>query len=380
MIQAPKIGRALIVDDEFLVAMHVETVLEDLGFADIAWANSLKAAEAALEEGLPAFAVLDINIGQDLVFPLAEKLVALGVPFVFCSGANTPPPRWADHPFIPKPMSHRALASIVEALHPTAPPAAVVTLGDVLYADSRSAPPERDWRALIHSIAAGDEIALHRLYERAHGPVVTLLTRMTGSRRAAEDLSIDVFHQVWRSAGAYGPNNTSTLGWIMNLARARALEYLRSASARSDAALEQASPALRDTASFPDHGARLQARLSMRIALETGRDPVMAPSLSWCEPQWEAVAPGIECKLLAGDDERNVISMLVRLEPGASYPPHTHAGPEELHLLEGELWIDDRMLVAGDYNFGPPGGSDERVWSETGCACVLVTSTKDVLR
>jgi anti-sigma factor ChrR (cupin superfamily) len=72
--------------------------------------------------------------------------------------------------------------------------------------------------------------------------------------------------------------------------------------------------------------------------------------------------------------------MLVRLAPGASYPAHTHAGVEELHLLDGELWIDERKLVPGDYNYGAPGACDERVWSETGCTCVLVTSTKDVLR
>ena len=62
------------------------------------------------------------------------------------------------------------------------------------------------------------------------------------------------------------------------------------------------------------------------------------------------------------------------------HPPHTHAGVEELHLLDGELWIDERKLYPGDYNYGPPGASDERVWSETGCTCVLITSTDDRLR
>jgi anti-sigma factor ChrR (cupin superfamily) len=72
--------------------------------------------------------------------------------------------------------------------------------------------------------------------------------------------------------------------------------------------------------------------------------------------------------------------MLVRLEPDASYPAHTHAGVEELHLLDGELWIDERKLFPGDYNYGAPGAGDEHVWSETGCTCLLVTSTKDTLR
>ena len=124
----------------------------------------------------------------------------------------------------------------------------------------------------------------------------------------------------------------------------------------------------------------LQARLAQRIAAETAKEPVPPPAPQWREPNWEQVAPGIECKLLATDGERHRISMLVRLAPGARYPAHTHAGVEELHLLDGELWIDERKLLPGDYNYGPPGASDERVWSETGCTCILITSTRDILR
>ena len=123
----------------------------------------------------------------------------------------------------------------------------------------------------------------------------------------------------------------------------------------------------------------LQARLALRIAGETGAQPVLPSVSQWSEPEWEQVAPGIECKLLATDSERHRVSMLVRLAPGARYPAHTHADVEELHLLDGELWIDERKLLAGDYNYGAPGAHDERVWSETGCTCVLITSTKDVL-
>jgi len=126
--------------------------------------------------------------------------------------------------------------------------------------------------------------------------------------------------------------------------------------------------------------ASLQGRLALRIAEKTGKQPVLPPTRQWSEPEWEQVAPGIECKLLATDTERHRVSMLVRLAPGASYPAHTHAGDEELHLLDGELWIDERKLFPGDYNYGTPGAGDDRVWSATGCTCVLVTSTKDVLR
>jgi anti-sigma factor ChrR (cupin superfamily) len=97
-------------------------------------------------------------------------------------------------------------------------------------------------------------------------------------------------------------------------------------------------------------------------------------------PEWKEVAPGISCKVLATDEARDRVSMLVRLAPGVAYPPHTHAGVEELHLLSGELWIDDRKLFPGDFSHAEPGSGDSRVWSETGCTCVLLTSPSDVLR
>ena len=124
----------------------------------------------------------------------------------------------------------------------------------------------------------------------------------------------------------------------------------------------------------------LQDRLAQRIAAETGTEPIAPPQRQWSEPKWEEVCPGIFVKLLATDSERRRVSMLVRLLPGVAYPPHTHAGVEELHLLDGELWIDERKLFPGDYNYGAPGAGDQRVWSETGCTCVLITSTKDILR
>jgi len=148
--------------------------------------------------------------------------------------------------------------------------------------------------------------------------------------------------------------------------------------------LESLRPVIDGFVSWPTDVLRpttsLQARLAARIAEETGKPPVLPPAPQWFEPKWEQVAPGIECKLLATDAERHRVSMLVRLARGARYPAHTHAGAEELHLLDGELWIDERKLFPGDYNYGAPGAGDDRVWSETGCTCLLVTSTKDILR
>jgi anti-sigma factor ChrR (cupin superfamily) len=122
-------------------------------------------------------------------------------------------------------------------------------------------------------------------------------------------------------------------------------------------------------------------RLTDRIATgNSGSKPASPQEQTWQEPEWEEVAPGIGCKLLATDHEQHRVSMLVRLAPGTEYPPHAHAGIEELHLLDGELWIEGRKLFPGDYNRADPGTADQRVWSETGCTCVLITSTRDVIR
>ena len=101
------------------------------------------------------------------------------------------------------------------------------TLGDVLYARSTALVPEQDWATLVHSIAAGDQLALHALYERAHRPVFTLIMRITANRETAEEVTIDVFHDVWRRASRYDAANGTVLGWIMNQARSRAIDRLR---------------------------------------------------------------------------------------------------------------------------------------------------------
>ncbi len=124
----------------------------------------------------------------------------------------------------------------------------------------------------------------------------------------------------------------------------------------------------------------LWTRLVDRISKQTDTEPLRALHVPRPAPEWEDVAPGIACQLLANDEQRGRVGLLVRLAPGVAYPPHTHAGTEELYLLDGELWIDDRKLSPGDHYRAEPGTTDKRVWSETGCTCLLMTSLRDVLR
>ena len=164
---------------------------------------------------------------------------------------------------------------------------------------------------------------------------------------------------------------------------ARSAEAHIAACADCRRELESLRPPIDRFAAWPTDLLRptraLQEWLARRIAEAEGVELVPPPPRRWSEPEWDQVAPGIECKLLATDTQRHRVSMLVRLAPGASYPRHTHADVEELHLLDGELWINERKLFPGDYNYGAPGATDHRVWSETGCTCVLVTSFEDVL-
>lgn len=165
---------------------------------------------------------------------------------------------------------------------------------------------------------------------------------------------------------------------------APAIEAHLAMCARCQRDLSSARSVIDSFAAWPTNvlrpGGSLQARLAQRISDETGKAVVLPPARQWSEPEWADVAPGISVKLLANDIEHHRVTMLVRLAPGARYPSHFHAGVEELHLLDGELWIDDKLLHAGDYNYGAPGDGDMHVYSESGCTCVLMTSTKDVLR
>lgn len=102
------------------------------------------------------------------------------------------------------------------------------TLGAVLYQGRTAAPPsEADWTRLVQSVGTGDELALHALYDRSHRLVFTLIMRITHNRQSAEELTLDVFHDIWRHATSYEPANGTVLGWILNRARSRALDRLR---------------------------------------------------------------------------------------------------------------------------------------------------------
>ena len=102
------------------------------------------------------------------------------------------------------------------------------TLGDILYADkAKPRVSEDEWLQLVRAIAGGDQSALYSIYEQTHRIVFTLIVRIIMNRETAEEVTLDVFHEVWRRASSYDPANGSVVGWIMNQARSRAIDRLR---------------------------------------------------------------------------------------------------------------------------------------------------------
>ncbi|HEY6443877.1 MAG TPA: sigma-70 family RNA polymerase sigma factor [Candidatus Acidoferrales bacterium] len=107
-------------------------------------------------------------------------------------------------------------------------PPATKRLGDILYADkSKLRVSEEEWLKLVRAISDGDQLALHSLFEQTNRIVFTLVVRITMNRETAEEVTLDVFYDVWRKASTYDPANGSVVGWIMNQARSRAIDRLR---------------------------------------------------------------------------------------------------------------------------------------------------------
>jgi CheY-like chemotaxis protein len=116
--------RLLVVEDEAMIAMLLEDMLADLGCVIAGSAGDISRGVAFAENDALALdaAVLDVNIGGEKVFPVAERLVARGVPFVFATGYGRDgvAPAFARVPVLSKPYDPRALeAALVSVLqHP----------------------------------------------------------------------------------------------------------------------------------------------------------------------------------------------------------------------------------------------------------------------
>jgi CheY-like chemotaxis protein len=121
-------NRVMIVEDEALVAMALRDALDELGFSVLGPFNRISEAMIALRNNRIDAAVLDVNLGGELIYPLADVLAADHVPFVFITGygAEEIEPRYARVPVLQKPIEADALKSVF-VRQPTTSDAAVTS-------------------------------------------------------------------------------------------------------------------------------------------------------------------------------------------------------------------------------------------------------------
>jgi DNA-binding response OmpR family regulator len=111
--------RILVVEDEMLIAMIIEDAVQDSGGEIVGPVATLeKALKLAEEEEFDA-AILDVTIRGGKVYPVAELLLARGIPFVFASGYGdwALPAELRDKPRLTKPFTAAALEEQVRSLY-----------------------------------------------------------------------------------------------------------------------------------------------------------------------------------------------------------------------------------------------------------------------
>lgn len=119
-------GRVLVLEDELLIAMFLDDLLVDAGYAVVGPASTVAEALAILAaQPLPDIALLDFHVAGETSLAVADTLAGRGVPMVFLTGYGREalPPPYRDRPVLTKPYEARELiAALTSALHlPPAP-------------------------------------------------------------------------------------------------------------------------------------------------------------------------------------------------------------------------------------------------------------------
>lgn len=137
----------------------------------------------------------------------------------------------------------------------------------VLRGPDAAAPVRGEGARMLEAVAGGDRAALARLYDETSGLVHGLALRILGNASDAEEVVIEVFMQVWRSAGDFDPARGSVTAWLTTLTRSRAIDHLRSRSRFQGDPLE-ALPEPRAPGLNPEEEAlAADRRLRIRAAL-----------------------------------------------------------------------------------------------------------------
>jgi DNA-binding response OmpR family regulator len=107
--------RILIVEDEAMIAMLVEDMVLDFGSEVVGPAAKMEDAIRLAQSAALDAAILDVNVGGSVIFPVAEILSKRGIPFTFATGYGSTglPPHFQSYPTLPKPFSYQSLAEVL---------------------------------------------------------------------------------------------------------------------------------------------------------------------------------------------------------------------------------------------------------------------------
>jgi RNA polymerase sigma-70 factor (ECF subfamily) len=141
----------------------------------------------------------------------------------------------------------------------------VVTMQDV------APTPEREWPDLIAKTARGDQEAFSRLYDQSSPHVYGLILRVVNQPQIAEEVTMDVYVQVWRQAQSYNLNRGTPMGWLVTLARSRAIDRLRSGRLEraNVTSVEEVGGLVSDEANPEDQSSERQRAEIVRSTLAT---------------------------------------------------------------------------------------------------------------
>ena len=123
---------------------------------------------------------------------------------------------------------------------------------------------------------------------------------------------------------------------------------------------------------------RIREELLQRIE-PSSFAPALAPLIFRAgEGQWQDSGfPGTTVKQLFVDSSTGNVTSLIRMMPGAVYPPHRHFGLEHCYVLEGDLIFGDHTPYAGDYEVASGSTDHSRVTSRHGCLLLLTNNQRD---
>ncbi|WP_142847104.1 response regulator [Telmatospirillum sp. J64-1] len=111
-------ARIMIVEDEAIVAMLLLDTLEEEGYSVLGPFASVAQASASLGKETPEAAVLDVNLGDEKVYPVADLLAQRNIPFMFITGYGLSgiDPAYRHVPVVQKPYAPDQVLALIRTL------------------------------------------------------------------------------------------------------------------------------------------------------------------------------------------------------------------------------------------------------------------------